>query len=505
NNGGSGQYIGVPDVQFVPYGNGYYAEFMASGFSEFWLTKSNAGPVIDAALTALVSPAQQSCYGATETVSFTLKNNGNATLDFAVTPVTINAAVTGPNAQTFAPLVVNSGTLAAGASQTVTVSTSYNMSAVGTYGFSASASISGDINPGNNSIATVQRTVEALIAGTVSGNVAGYCGTGGTPTMTVSGGPYTSIQWQEGSSASGPWTNVGTNASTYTPATVITASTWYRAIVQCGAQSATTAPTSVLLAAPEVISTTPVTTCGNSVISVTATASNGASISWYDAPVGGNLLGTGTHLVQTISATTTYYAEASEGSCRSARVAVVATVQAATAVTTEPTDVMACTSMPATFTVAATGSGTLSYQWRKVGSPIPGANAATYTIGSITSGDYGSYDVIVTGDCGSDTSAAVTLQICTAVSTTDLTINHAALSPVPAHNHATLRVTAARATRIEWSIIDNKGLVVRRFSQRVMAGDNTLALSLADLSAGTYLLSGTTDKGKITVIRFVKL
>jgi len=88
---------------------------------------------------------------------------------------------------------------------------------------------------------------------------------------------------------------------------------------------------------------------------------------------------------------------------------VTVTVSAATVITTQPSNVTVCTGASASFTVAATGNGTLTYQWRKGGVNIPGATSATYTIPSVTAADAGIYDVDVTGGCGSVTSSAATL------------------------------------------------------------------------------------------------
>ncbi len=48
-----------------------------------------------------------------------------------------------------------------------------------------------------------------------------------------------------------------------------------------------------------------------------------------------------------------------------------------------------------TFFVAAEGSGTLAYQWRKDGTAIPGANSATYPVDPVAVSHAGSYDVVV--------------------------------------------------------------------------------------------------------------
>ncbi|HMC28132.1 MAG TPA: immunoglobulin domain-containing protein, partial [Verrucomicrobiae bacterium] len=53
-----------------------------------------------------------------------------------------------------------------------------------------------------------------------------------------------------------------------------------------------------------------------------------------------------------------------------------------------------------TFSVAAAGSPPLSYQWRKGGTDIPGANANTYTIDNVSAGDAGNYSVRVENDVG---------------------------------------------------------------------------------------------------------
>ncbi|PYI88019.1 MAG: hypothetical protein DME26_04345, partial [Verrucomicrobia bacterium] len=50
-------------------------------------------------------------------------------------------------------------------------------------------------------------------------------------------------------------------------------------------------------------------------------------------------------------------------------------------------------------------------QWRKGGVNINGATSASYTIASVTAGDAGDYDVVVTGTCGNATSRVATLTV----------------------------------------------------------------------------------------------
>jgi hypothetical protein len=66
----------------------------------------------------------------------------------------------------------------------------------------------------------------------------------------------------------------------------------------------------------------------------------------------------------------------------------------------------------ATFTVTATGTGPLSYQWYVNGVPINGATSSTYTTPPTTAGQTGSvYTVTVSNSVGSVTSSGATLTV----------------------------------------------------------------------------------------------
>ncbi|HRO18532.1 MAG TPA: immunoglobulin domain-containing protein, partial [Ferruginibacter sp.] len=94
--------------------------------------------------------------------------------------------------------------------------------------------------------------------------------------------------------------------------------------------------------------------------------------------------------------------------------AAVIVVNVAPAVTVDPTNETVCEGAPVTFSVTATGTN-LTYQWRKGGVDINGANASSYTISNVVSGDAGSYDVVVSNTgCTPATSAAATLTVQTA-------------------------------------------------------------------------------------------
>jgi len=99
-------------------------------------------------------------------------------------------------------------------------------------------------------------------------------------------------------------------------------------------------------------------------------------------------------------------------------------LRAATTITQHPANQNICPGGTATFTVAATGDGTLSYQWQKNqanitnGGHYSGCTTTTLTVSSASSGDATNYRCVVTGGCGSgvnSNSASLTLRAATAI------------------------------------------------------------------------------------------
>lgn len=80
-------------------------------------------------------------------------------------------------------------------------------------------------------------------------------------------------------------------------------------------------------------------------------------------------------------------------------------------ITTHPTSQTKCTGQSVTFSVAASGTAPLGYQWKKGGTNISGATSSSYTINSVATGDAGSYNCYVSNACGNITSNAATLTV----------------------------------------------------------------------------------------------
>src|ERR1700733_6829637 len=91
-----------------------------------------------------------------------------------------------------------------------------------------------------------------------------------------------------------------------------------------------------------------------------------------------------------------------------------ASTAAAPAITAQPTSQTVVTGHTATFSVTATGTAPLSYQWQKNGAAIAGATASSYTTPIVGSTDNGAVFVaVVSNSAGSATSSAATLSVTT--------------------------------------------------------------------------------------------
>jgi len=266
---------------------------------------------IDMGVSGFVSPGTTGCYTATENIVVTIKNYGFNPIDFSVNPVTVNATMSGPSTGT-ASVLINTGTLAPGATQNVTLTGTVDMTLAGVYSFTANTVVSGDGNSVNNALASpVTRTV-ATIAGTASSNFMSLCNSG-SPILTLTGNYGGAIQWKQSTiGAGGPWTNVGSGAVTYAP-TLVTQSTWYQSEVGCNGNIATSNTVYVPVSTPQVTGTTPGSRCGYGPVTLGATGS-ATGLNWYSSPSATTPLGSGNSFTTpNISSTTTFYVAANDG------------------------------------------------------------------------------------------------------------------------------------------------------------------------------------------------
>jgi len=211
----------------------------------------------------------------------------------------------------------------------------------------------------------------------VSSSGASRCGTG-TVTLAAT---YTNgtINWYDAASGG---SLVFTGSNFVTPSLTAT-TTYYVEAVNGSCTSAVRTPvTATINAIPAVTSTTPASRCGTGSVQLSAASSTGTLV-WYNVNTGGTALGTGTTFnTPSIASSTTYYVEATNGTCTSSRTAVNATIDIAQTITST-TPASRCDEGVLTLTAAATG-GTLNwYATATGGSPL--ATGSSFTTPSLSS------------------------------------------------------------------------------------------------------------------------
>jgi PKD repeat protein len=126
------------------------------------------------------------------------------------------------------------------------------------------------------------------------------------------------------------WYNVVTGGTVLATGNTLPVSgssaTYYAEAISNGCPSTRVAVTYTAIPLPTLLSTIPNTRCGSGTVTIGANYDFG-TVNWYDAPSGGNLVGTGTSLTTpVINVSTLYYAEAVSGGCSSSRQGVYANV-----------------------------------------------------------------------------------------------------------------------------------------------------------------------------------
>ena len=148
-------------------------------------------------------------------------------------------------------------------------------------------------------------------------------------------------------------------------------------------------------------------------------------------------------------------------------------------ITQQPVDLSVTNGQPASFTVAATGTPPLTYQWQRNGAAIAGATAATYSIASAAPTDTSAvFSAVVSNVAGSATSNNATLTVTTAPPV--LTITQ---QPVD------LSVTAGASANFIVAATCSSGTLNIQWQRNSGAGN--AFVSLAGANAANYMLAST--------------
>ena len=170
---------------------------------------------------------------------------------------------------------------------------------------------------------------------------------------------------------------------------------------------------------------------------------------------------------------------------------------AALSITTQPSNQSVTEGQTASFSVAATGNGTLTYQWQEstdngaTWANISGANAATYTIENTTTAMSGyQYHCVVTDENSTDvTSRAATLTVTAAtVSVTGVSLDKTELS-------LTVGGTEALTATVAPDNATNRAVTWASSNPSVAKVENGVVTALA---CGTAVITATTQDGNHT-------
>ncbi|MEI6141847.1 MAG: T9SS type A sorting domain-containing protein, partial [Mariniphaga sp.] len=176
-------------------------------------------------------------------------------------------------------------------------------------------------------------TITSILSQATSGQTQCQGGTF-TPISVTANGVGLNYQWFSNtlaSNAGGTSLGSANGAQTgiYTPQATASGTMYYYCAITgtCGTVTSAVSGAFVVNQIPVITTTNPGSQCGPGPITISATASIG-TINWYAASSGGALLATGpAYTTPTLSATTTYYAEANNNGCTSpTRTPVVATI-----------------------------------------------------------------------------------------------------------------------------------------------------------------------------------
>ncbi len=169
----------------------------------------------------------------------------------------------------------------------------------------------------------------------------------------------------------------------------------------------------------------------------------------------------------------------------------VVTVEAAPVITGQPQDQNVFPGGSATFTVTATGTAPLTYQWRKDGGVVSGATGSSYTLANAQASDSGSYQVVVANALGSATSSVAMLMVSDVASPPSFVAQPQSLTRNQGAS-ATFNVTVAGSWPLSYQWYLN-GSAISGATQNSYTDAN-----VQPGDAGSYTVVATNDFGSAT-------
>ncbi|MBX7156631.1 MAG: T9SS type A sorting domain-containing protein, partial [Bacteriodetes bacterium] len=311
----------------------------------------------------------------------TITSTGNALCTGYTTSITLSTQVFGSY-----QWMLNGSAIAGATAQSYTLPTGL---AAGTYNYTVVASNSGCQTTSSVKTITISTTPNPTLIATN----ATYCtGSGSTPVLSVTGGPYTTYQWKlNGVNITG-----ATNA-TYSLPTNLTAGTYQYCVTVTNGSCTATSQTQVITVTSGVTATVTGggTICSGGTKNITFTLTSGNTANWSLVySINGvqytvNAISQASYTISVSPSTTTTYAivSVSSNGCSS-------TSTASTTVTVGQT--------PAAQTITTTDGVPATACW---------GQSKTYTIPNIVSGNTYTWSVTCTGTCNHTTSQTASNQL----------------------------------------------------------------------------------------------
>src|SRR5438445_3822917 len=296
----------------------------------------------------------------------------------------------------------------------------------------------------------------AAVAPSITAQPLSQTVTAGQPasfSVTATGTAPLSYQWNKNGAAIS-----GATSSTYATAATISSDNGaqFTVVVSNAAGTATSSAAMLTVSAAAVapsITAQPLkigsAACQPASFSVTAAGTAPLSYQWNKngAAISGATSSTYATAATTSSDNgaqfTVVVSNAAGSATSSAAMLTVSAAAVAPSITAQPLSQTVTAGQPASFSVTATGTAPLTYQWNKNGAAISGATSSTYATAATTSSDNGAqFTVVVSNAAGSATSSAAMLTVSAAavapsITAQPLKIGSAACQP------ASFSVTAA--------------------------------------------------------------
>lgn len=300
---------------------------------------------------------------------------------------------------------------------------------------------------------------------------ASRCGTGSvTLTATSSLG---TLVWY---SANTGGTALGTGTTFNTPS-ISGSTTFYVEATNGSCTSTRTAVLATIDVAQTITSTTPASRCDAGTLTLSA-AATGGTLNWYNVATGGSILATGSNFTTpSISSSTTYYVEVTNGTCTSSRIAVTASITPVSA----PIGIanqQFCNGETVGLLVITSGSNIVWYNAPTGGAVVPNS---TLLVSGTTY--YASQN---NGSCESPTRLAVTATLGNCLGTSEFTFNQIKLFPNPVTEMLTITNTEAM-TAVKVGDMLGRVLMVREVN------DIETKIDMSNYPTGTYLVQVSID------------